>query len=363
MFSLFKRKAPPEEDTFKSRVEKFWRWYTEAAPRLYQTIEDKRCADLADEVSAKVDELGSFAWVFSAGPAGGGHAFTVTAEGDRNKQFLTEYWCQQAPQLKGWTFYPARQATELINWELTFGDTTFSPQQFWIAVSENTETERFDLSVWHPTLATLPEKQRWTILFVTLDEALGEFETQKWIGEIKFTDAQLKESMSLKEFRQFIEEAPARTGWKKRSPTDTATLYRYTEPREGRRSDIIAGTTMDMPLISEFGHSEDCLPDPLEGTGADFVFIQFDVAVLLQGRQVEVRGEIEDKIHDALVAQGSGRRIGGALGKRFAYIDLLIFDGTRSIEIIKNVTKPLLPKGSSLEFFAQQKRSHRVVIS
>ena len=363
MFSFFKRKATPEQDTFKSRVERFWQWYSNAAPRFYQTIEDKRCADLTEEVSAKVGELGSFGWVFSAGPAGNGHALTVTAEGGRNKQFLTEYWCKQAPQINGWTFYPARQSTERIDWELTFGDTKFSPQQFWIAASKNTETEKFDISVWHPTLAALPEKQRWTVLFVTLDEALGEFETQNWIGQIKLTDAQLKDSMSLKEFRQFIQEAPGRTGWKKSSPTETATLYEYTEPREGRRSDIIAGTTMDMQLISEFGHSKDRLPDPLQGTGADFVFVQFDAAILPQGRQVEVRGQIEDQIHDALVGQVSGRGIGGALGKRFAYIDLLIFDGSRSIEIIKDVVKPRLPKGSSIEFFAEQKRSSRVMIT
>ena len=76
MFSLFKRKAAASiEATFKTRVQRFWRWYTEVAPRFFQTIETGKDPNLAEEVSTKVDELiPGFAWVFGPGADGRGHS-------------------------------------------------------------------------------------------------------------------------------------------------------------------------------------------------------------------------------------------------------------------------------------------------
>ena len=111
MFSFFKRSQPKKEElTFKNRVQNFWRWYAEVAPRFYQTIEAKDCPSLAGEVSTKVNEmLPGFAWVFGPGANGNGHSFTLSGEGDIHRQLLTMFWRSQAPEISGWTFYHARQ--------------------------------------------------------------------------------------------------------------------------------------------------------------------------------------------------------------------------------------------------------------
>lgn len=44
---FFRRKTPPPEHTFNERVDAFWKWYASVADRFFQTIEDKRCGDLA----------------------------------------------------------------------------------------------------------------------------------------------------------------------------------------------------------------------------------------------------------------------------------------------------------------------------
>jgi hypothetical protein len=46
ILSLFKRKRPVQSATFKARVTEFWDWFAKHAARFYQTIENKRCADL-----------------------------------------------------------------------------------------------------------------------------------------------------------------------------------------------------------------------------------------------------------------------------------------------------------------------------
>ena len=69
MFSFLKKKPPiAAEQTFKKRVELFWKWYAEVAPEFYAKIEAKQSASLAPAVIAKIDQLlPSFAWVFGPG--------------------------------------------------------------------------------------------------------------------------------------------------------------------------------------------------------------------------------------------------------------------------------------------------------
>jgi hypothetical protein len=130
MFSFFRRKGSRScEETFKARVEDFWRWYADVAPRFYQTLDGKKSPTLAPEVTAKVDRLISgCAWVFGPGPNGTGHSFTLTGEGNPHRQLLAEYWKNQAPPLEGWTFYSSRQpSNDLKEWRLEIGGECFDP--------------------------------------------------------------------------------------------------------------------------------------------------------------------------------------------------------------------------------------------
>ncbi len=71
------------EETFKSRVQEFWRWFAEAAPRYSQTIAAGACATLTTEISAKVNAIADgLAWEFGPGAGGRGHSLTLSGEGN-----------------------------------------------------------------------------------------------------------------------------------------------------------------------------------------------------------------------------------------------------------------------------------------
>ena len=364
MFSLFKRRPAPESLTFKARVESFWDWYAKVAARFYETIERERCADLSDEVSMKVDELlPGMAWVFGAGE-NSGHSLTLSGEGNLHRQLLTQYWVSRAPTLEGWTFYPARQPGRIDGVRMEIEGQSFDPMEFWLTPTINHEDEQVDITAWHPTYAKLSEHNRLGPLFLFLDEALGEFGTGQWIGKINVSDQQLVDSIPLGELSVFIEKLAAETGWKKLPPGECASVYRMKE--EGApflRGDLIAGTTMNMRLINEFLESEGEMEDPLTGTGADYVFVSFDAGILPKGRQVDARATIEDGLDGALRAEASGRLVGGGLGREFAYVDLLLFDGNKSLDIVQRVLREHnLPAGTTINYFAKEKRHQRVVL-
>jgi len=143
------------EVTFKSKVNQFWDWYKEVAARFFETIEDRRCADLADEVNQKMTDLfPNFVWVFGPGPEDiGGHSFTISGNGVLDYQFLTEYWLAQAPKVEGWTFYSSRQPGNILeSTEFKFDETRIAFDETFFNGVVDTENERVNITLVNPIL-------------------------------------------------------------------------------------------------------------------------------------------------------------------------------------------------------------------
>ena len=366
MFSFFKQKPKATaEVTFKTKVTQFWDWYGQVAPRFYETIEAKKCPSLAPEVSAKVNELFPFfAWEFGPGEGGIGHAFTLSGEGDAHRQLLTQFWLSQAPTLSGWTFYASRQPMYIRGHLLKMDELDFDPIQFWLTPVVDREEEKVDITVWHPLFDQMQEKQRWTVLFLFLDQVMGEYGTGQWIGEINLNNARLAESMPLHELNDFVKNLAMETGWKKYPPGEVWSVYSFEQPQNRFvRDDIVTGCTSHLKLLNDYLKAQGNLSDPLAGTGADYVFIAFAADSFPKGEESTTRGKLEDALGEPLKAAASGRLLGGAHGLQSGYIDLLLLDGRNSLDLVQKIIRDAaMPGHPSINFFAQEKRGWRIVI-
>jgi hypothetical protein len=365
VFSIFRRKGSnPAELTFKARVERFWEWFEGEASRIYGVIDAKQSDTLHDELTPKVQELGLNAWVFGPGANDVGHSLTVTGEGVLHRQLLAMYWASRAPEIAGWTFYPARQPGKVKGITIKLDETNFDPMEFWLVPTVNVEDETIDLQVWHPLFRSMEDGQRYMILFLFLDEALGEYGTGQWIGQVAFDSKQMGEAIPITEVKEFVERTRDANAWKELPPGESASLYTFEEPHNRfRRGDIMTIATMNSALLQDYLGAEGDLEDPLKGSGADYLYVEIDADWLPEGEEVEKRGQVEDALDAALRNAQSGRLIGGALGVNSAYIDLMVFDGANSLEIIRGVLREIgAPKGSSINYFAREKVEWRVVV-
>lgn len=344
------------EETFKDRVESFWRWFRTIADRLDAELKARKTVVSAEEISSRVEKLGpGFAW--EVGPDGQGNCLTLSGEGDMHRQLLAQYCVQRAPEIRNWRFYPARQPDPMKGLELVLGEKRFNGKQIWIATAVDREREKFDLTVWHPEWEELDHSQRWTMLFIFLDMQLGEYGTQQWIGRIEFSEGKLKEAIGLEELPRFVAETCAKEGWETRAPGEGGIVYRLEPHDQFARGDVVFGTTSHRPLLEDYLEAKGELEDPLAGTGADYVYVTLSVEHLPMGEEVSARAVFEDALDQRLRADGLGRLLGGATGSRFGYIDLLIFDGERSISgIEKALLEANAPRGMELHYFAKEKR-------
>jgi hypothetical protein len=364
MFSFFRRNPPPAP-TFNERVSAFWRWFSEVAPRFYSTIEAGRCAALTEEISPKVDELlPGFAWVFGPGADGQGHSLTLSGEGNIHRQLLALRWLAAAPALTGWTFHAARQPGPIKGHVIEMSGLRFDPKEIWVSPSVDEQAQNVDLTIWHPAWEQITPQQRQTITFLFLDESLGEYGTDWWIGKIEFGQGRLRAAFPLDELSDYIGRVALERGWQKHIPGENWTLFRLKETTgDFPRADIITQSTAVPRLFHDYMRSGGDLEDPLNGSGADYVYVSIDPDFFPKGEEVAKRGEIEDAITAALAAFHGGICIGGAFGRKRCYSDFMLFDGARSLTAIRSTLKALnAPGGTMIEHFAREKRGQRIAI-
>jgi len=347
----FGKKRP--QTTFKQRVAAFWQWYPQVADRFYQTIERGQCEALAPEVSKFFDQnMPHLAWVFGPGE-NGGHSLTVSGEGQVIKQLLAEYWLSQAVQIPRWTFHASRQPSppeklKDLAISVAAGEQV-DTENFLIKTSVDEEGQKIDVVAWHPALKSVPQEHHQQILFLLLDEALGEFGTETWLGTIELEPLIAGPGViTLAELPGMIEKAGKYYEWEKLSPLQSYSVYQVSEPTGGSRGDTLFGSTCIGSLLGEFltnGGKFD--EDPLAGTGAQLAYLAIDGSVFPDGSQVEVRSNIEDAVGEDLARESSGRTLGGAFGSKQSYIDLLLLDGDNSRQIVEKALDRLQLRGRS----------------
>lgn len=288
---------------------------------VFEMIEAGRCQDLTKEAGDFMQNtLPHLSWVFGPGE-NGGHSFTVTGEGQVAKQLLAEYWHSRSVAIPNWTFYGSRQPTpaeKLNDIAIALGEQEqVDVETLILKTSVDDQSQTIDIVAWHPALERVPQEHHYQILFLLLDEVLGEFGTQTWLGNISIEPiAPHAKNRSLAELPDFIQQVCDYHKWDKLPPLRSYSVYEVSKQTTSHRGDTLVGTTSIPHIICEFLKHDGTLPeDPFEGTGAELAYVAMDSSVLPEGGQSEARGKIEDALSDSLEKEWSGRTLGGTLAR------------------------------------------------
>ena len=94
----------------------------------------------------------------------------------------------------------------------------------WLKPETDEKNQVLDISVWHPHFHEMDDNARFQILFLWLDEVLGEIGTEQWIGQVDFSREEFEEAIPLLELPEYIEKEQVKNEWKKPPPEDSFTL-------------------------------------------------------------------------------------------------------------------------------------------
>jgi hypothetical protein len=141
---------------------------------------------MAEEISRRVAAVHpDLAWELAAGQVSE-HTLVVTAEGNPDLRPIARRWLLTAPPAdETWSYDDHRgAAADPEGIVLRGGDDAPAIAFRDISVSARKAGTRLDVTVHHPAFADLPETARHQVAFLALDAALGENDTELWVGVI-----------------------------------------------------------------------------------------------------------------------------------------------------------------------------------
>lgn len=367
----FRRKQVPRRAgrpaTFKARVDAFWRWFAANERQIFDDLRGGRLD--AEELTARMETAAPLLlWELCPSPEEGREGFALSADGSASARLLVHAMADAAPPLRHWTLFRSKQPTgedKKLTVRLGNGD-TFAYADFRFAVDFDPEAECLGIQVHHPRFSALPPDRRSQLTFLALESALGEDLVDSWVGPVENTPERTPDQKyDLDELRR-----QARSALRLHDldpdldPSTLWTSYSRAEPGDGdleARADVITGSTRAAGPVR--GLEEPEFDDELAGSGASFAYAMLPVGDLQAGRELEQRGELEDRLGAALREDGSGDCIGGAVGHQYVYVDLVLFDEPAAIERLRRaLAEAGFATRASLRYFASDRRDEHVAL-
>lgn len=170
-------------------------------------------------MTSRVRTLGDLAWQLTPGELSE-HVLVITAEGSPAARGAARRAVLAAPDADAtWSYVDSRPPTpEPESVVLTAAGTEIDLAR--VRVAARMDGPRFDVEVQHPRFADLSERDRLQVTFLALDAALGEVDTELWLGEISPVELEPLDCFGLEALRSVVHDlkgrqldADGRPGW------------------------------------------------------------------------------------------------------------------------------------------------------
>lgn len=334
------KEFPFVDKSFRIRVDECWKNFIKEEAVLRQLIDAR--AD-REKISDQIHRLLSPAFTGTyaeVGRKGDKYDLILCLEGDWARLFSRTYFKKKAPMevFEHWDIFVGRQSDGQ------------AVDRFQIVMGENSVCAS-DISLWtewengYARLFVYCEKMlplikgntdaAYQLLYILLDQAVGELAEMKFFSNIEFIDKPLvRPSISLHELmddlvsnlsinrEQLLDEQ-----WY----IDLYSAYHmnpHEDSKDGMRWDIISGSTCFLPMMNAFYGKKTYITDSLEEDGiiGGYLFYPIDnIESDSRGTQLldlrdAITAELERSLPDSFMF------VGGATGVNFGYIDLIAWD-------------------------------------
>lgn len=320
--------------SFKERVAKFWNSFAEKESEVRKMMDDKV---ETDTLIKYVDDLLSVAFSKAFFELGineeGKYELILTPEGDRSKLFPLEYWLKQAPAvlLEKWNFYSSKPAKAKGGFSINMFDTSLSADSISLYYKVDEKQQKVNLQIECPQLMKLEENKRYSMLFIYLDQLIGEAYTMEYIGSIDFVESgKGLQKVAADNLKQLMDDTIVAQNWFRIENICERCAGYEMVPSKAKdwqlREDIYIAYSACFPILNAFYNRSSELFDHFKADGVVYGFLFYENINVPKDRMVPFRNEIEDQILERVKAERVADSIGGATGFYFSYIDFIIYD-------------------------------------
>lgn len=337
-----------------SNIEEFWKRFEDESPKLLQALKDKNY----DELMEVLGGLDSECYAIS-----GAHMFVedcfeqpeLTLDSGPNK--TTQLICQQMKQLapsavkKVWiindTLPPLSQ--KAIEAQIQIKDEIYTLFDFTAFYVCDSKAHTFTVKLYCPGFSLIdnPEHKREMCIYL-VELAVGENCLESYISSIDFLDQpeQGVDFCNLTDLYEVIMTVVEKEKWPEfKSALDIYSVY---EPHQDFASDSlrkdmkIIFTTHPLLVEESLGDQHDVLLD-LKAKDGEYGYIYYSNP--FSGKDDALfRQELSRQLEQLFAPLHCAKVIGGAIGKSYSYIDLILFDKEAFMAAFKQIQEQLHDK-------------------
>ncbi len=323
---------------FRMRTEEGWASFLTGEGELRALLEEEDREAVSERLVSRCTELLSPAFAdvaFELGHNGEKYELILTPEGDRSRLFQLAYFRQHAPRelLKSWNIKVGRTRSENFGLRIYGQDVALEDVRVW---PEKTQNSSLNLKLYCEKLAPLMkenEGQVYNIIYILLDQALGELAAMRYVDRLEVLEAPAEqESIPLNHLAGFVARQVDPEGWPRANDPELAG-ERYTayegKPSEEEdwplRADVYVGVTCCIPLLNGYFQNDDYYMDRLHQDGVVPGFFYYPLDGVDKKDILNLRDQLEQAI-EARCGEGIVTFTGGATGTAFGYLDFIAWD-------------------------------------
>ena len=199
----------------------FWSWWSSEGRGLAERSIAGQLdpEEFAREMTPRVRTLGDLAWELSPGDVSD-HVLVISADGEPAARAAARRAVLTAPDADAtWSYLDSRPPTpEPESVVITVGGTDVDLAR--VRVGARMNGPRFDVQVHHPCFTEISEQDRLQVTFLALDAALGEVDTELWLGEVEPVELEPLDGFGLVALQSVVHDlkgrqldADGRPGW------------------------------------------------------------------------------------------------------------------------------------------------------
>ncbi|MCK6445438.1 MAG: hypothetical protein L6Q99_03520 [Planctomycetes bacterium] len=338
--------------TFRQRVDAFWKDVAAHADEYRGALlgdDEARAQEVGNRLGAALDELVP-GLTFGAEPSASSVRFSLISGNDRTRQLLGREVAAAMPRIAGFECVPWRPPQEPERSLGTLGDRELFVREF-VALGEwDGETPMLTLSVWHESLPQLAEEDRAALATHFVERALGDAMVAVTPHTVHALDAAPAEDAAGRiggeELYTTLVDFLKSENFDAATPPELREEY-YGEPSGDheagtRLAELLAGATRYLDVVADYnlGLGTETV-DRLHALGANAVFVECTHTLVRNPFDEDAtdpsdeRRRLADELERELAKAHAGTVIGWGEGRAAVWLDLLVFDEARAVEIVK----------------------------
>ena len=290
-----------------------------------------------------------------------GHRLIINSMGKLNLIPLMQEIISRAPKIEEWEFYQGHFSIENDASTVIKTRTGVDIGMYKVQLKTN-EQNSIDLSFLQ--LPNQPENEMLHIIYIALDYLIGEQMFSKWIGSIDLVD-ELKGNHTIsfeniqKAFTLTVDQIKESLPNTPYFEVDGSWSIMKAEPKNQHdytHQDDLFVIKTNNPALWNSQHSPlNFASERFSKFGEVFCYLKMDGSKDTSQEKFEDKSDIEDALDDILIKEKIGCFIGGGTGYRYSYIDLVLTDVEKGIQLIREtLQKGNISKSTWIMFYDEE---------